>query len=223
MNTNISKEIADCLKRYLDRAIDRERLNTELIGIRTKMVEAKINMKPENHPYIYIIHWVTIAIPHLAYNDDQIRHVYRVLSGEKGYELQYTYWIPKSNRELNETEQKILTIARKYVDNYNSNTHYTTPHNQEAYLENSDIQFIISMHPDKDKRQEFRKPVEISDFAISQMLSLLESGRLCIHPEFDTNRPVAHKLTRLLSSYENDLPIFCTVTLKNGVTTVTVC
>ena len=222
MNTNISKEIADCLKRYLDRAIDMEVLRTELISIRTKIFEAKINMLPENYPYVSIIDWVTIAMQYLMYNDDQIRHVYRALLGEEGYDLQYTYWIPKSKQKLNDTEQRILEIARKYVDNYNSNTHYTTTYNQEAYLENSDIRFISSLHPDKDKRQEFRKPVEISDFAISQMLNLLESGRLCIHPEFDTSRPVAHKLSNILYSYDNDLPLYCTVSLINGVTTVTV-
>ena len=41
MNTNISKEIADCLKKYLDGALDREKLKTELQALHSKMIEEK--------------------------------------------------------------------------------------------------------------------------------------------------------------------------------------
>ncbi len=223
MNTNISKEIAECLKRYLDGAIDREKLKAELRRLHTKMVEAKINMQPENHPYISIIHWVTLEMPYLAYTDDEIRYVYHALLGEEGYDLQHTYWFPQSKKELNDTEQRILEISRKYVSNYNNNTQYEVFYNQKSYLEESDLRFIYSLYPDENARQEFRKAVEIPNFAIAQMLNLLDAGKYGLRSEgFDSHRPVAHKLSNILSSYDNDLPLYCMVSLKNGVTTITI-
>lgn len=221
---NISKQVAQCLKRYLDGAIDREKLKTELRNLHSKMVEAKINMQPENHPYISIIHWVTLEMPDLAYNDDEIGYVYHALLGEEGYDLRHTYWFYKSKNELNETEQRILEIARKYVSNYNNNTQYNAFEDQRSYyLEESDLRFIYSLYSDEDRRQEFRKAVEIPDFAISQMLNLLDAGKYCARPEgLDSSRAVAHKLSSILSSYDNDLPLYCIVSLKNGVTTITI-
>ncbi len=223
MNINISKQIAECLKRYLDGAIDRERLSTELRNLHSKMVETKINMQAENSPYISIIHWVTLEMPNLAYNDDEIRYVYHALLGEEGYDLQHTYWFQKSKQEPNDTEQRILEISRKYVSNYNDNTQYEVFYNQKSYLDENDLRFIYSLYPDKYTREEFRKAAEIPDFAIGQMLNLLEAGKFCLQSaEFDTNRAVAEKLSNILSSYDNDLPMYCIVSLKNGVTTLTV-
>lgn len=224
MNTNISKEIADCLKKYLDGAIDREKLKTELQALHSKMIEEKINMQPENHPYVSIIHWVTLEMPHLMYNDNEIGYVYHALLGEEGYDLHDKYWFQRSKRELNDTEQRILDIARKYVDNYNSNTRYAAFHNHKSYLDGSDLNFIHSLCFDEHTRQEFCNPPKISDFLISQMLVLLDAGKYCSRFEnFDSDRAVAHKLCHILYSYDNDLPLYCTVSLINGVTTLTVC
>ena len=219
MNTEISKEIADCLKRYLDGAIDREVLKTELQALHTKMVETKINMQPENHPYVSIIHWVTLEMPYFEYDDDDIRYVYHALLGEEGYEMHNSYWFYQGKKELNETEQRILTIARKYVSNYDSGTQY-----DQRYIDETDLKFIYSLYSDEHSRQEFRKAVEIPNFAIGQMLVLLDAGKYCSQFEtFDSDRAVAHKLSDILYSYDNDLPLYCTVSLINGVTTVTVC
>lgn len=219
---DITKQIADCLKKYLDGAFTREELKTELHSLHSKMVEAKINMLPDNRPYVTIIHFVTLEIPDLAYSDDEIRYVYHALLGEEGYTLQNTVWFPKSNRELNDTEQKILELSRKYVSNYNANKQYTIS-KSKSYLEESDIEYIYSLYPDRDKRSEFRNAVELPDFAISQMLTLLMEGMYNIHPEiFDSCRYVAQKLEVLLSSYDNDLPFYSIVTLKNGVTTINI-
>lgn len=220
---NISKEIAACLKRYLDGDLEREKLKTELRDLHSKMIEAKINMKPENSPYISIIHWVTLEMPYLAYNDADIEYVYHALLGEEGYDLRHTYWFHKSKRELNDTEQRILELSRKYVSNYRNNTQYEVFNNQRSYLEENDLRFVYSLYPDENARQEFRKAAETQDFAIAQMLDLLDAGKYPIRSEgFDSHRPVADKLSNILYSYDNDLPLYCTVTLKNGVTTITI-
>ena len=219
---DITKQIADCLKKYLDGAFTREELKTELQSIHSKMVEAKINMLPDNRPYVTIIHFVTLEIPDFAYSDDEIRYVYHALLGEEGYTLKNTVWFPKSNRELNDTEQKILELSRKYVRNYKANKQYTIL-KSKSFLEENDIEFINSLYPDRDKRSEFRNAVEIPDFTVSQMLTLLMEGMYNIHPElFDSNRYVSQKLDSLLSSYDNNIPVCSIVTLKNGVTAVTI-
>lgn len=221
---NISKQIAECLKRYLDGALDREELKTEFRSLHSKMVESKINMQAENHPYISIIHFVTLEMPDFAYTDDEIRYVYHALLGEEGYDLQHRYWFPQNKKGLNDTEQRILEISRKYESNYNNNSQYNVFHNQKSYLEESDLRFIYSLYPDKYTRQEFRKAVKIPNFAIAQMLNLLEAGKYCPRCDgLDSNRAVAQKLKDILYSYENDLPLYCIVSLKNGVTTINIC
>ena len=145
----------------------------------------------------------------------------RLIKGET--ELHNTYWFQKSKQELDETEQRILEISRKYVDNYNSNTRYATFNHHKSYLNGSDLDFVYSLCSDGYKRQEFRKPPKIPNFAISQMLVLLDAGKYCSwFGTFDSDRTLAHKLNNILYSYDNDLPLYCTVSLINGVTTVTV-
>lgn len=223
MNISISQEIAECLKSYLDKTIGKEELRKELRALHTKMVEKRINMQPENHPYISVIHWVTMEMPDLAYNDEEIEYVYHALHGEEGYDLQHTYWFWKNKVELNETEARILDISRKYLRNYYNNTKFDVFEFQKSYIEEEDLRFIDSLYPEKYRRQEFRKAVEIPSFFISQMLKLVEAGQYCTRDDrFDSNRAVAQKLGNILSCYDNDLPVYCTVTLKNGVTTITV-
>lgn len=220
---NISKEIANHLKSYLDGAIDREKLNKELCTLRSTMVEAKLNMRTENQPYITVISWIT-TIPDVTYNDDEIRYVYHTLIGDEGYELQYTHWIPQSKEKLNDTEQRIVDLSRKYISNYNSDTVYEVFNNQRSYLEESDLKFLFSLYSGELSRHEFCRTPKIQDFAVRQMLKLLMAGRIQLAPEiFDTVPPVAQKLANLLSSYENDLPFYCIVTLKNGTTTINLC
>ena len=223
MNTTISKEIADCLKKYLDGAIDREALRTELQALHTKMIKEKINLQPENSPYVSMIHWVTMEMPDFMYNDDEIRYVYHALLGEEGYELHNTYWFHIIKKDLSETEERILNLARKFIDNYNSKTQHEVFNDQKSYLEESDLRFIFSLYSDENARQEFRKPQKIPNFAISQMLVLLDAGKYCSwFGTFDSDRTLAHNLNNILYSYDNDLPLYCTVSLINGVTTVTV-
>lgn len=220
---NIKKQLSDLLKMYLEGALEREKLNIELGNLHSKIIGTKRNIVDENSLYISVIHWITLTVPEYAYNDDEIRYVYNSLIGEEGYELQYTYWIPNNKQELNGIEQRILELSRKYISNYENNAQQAVFDDQKYYLEAEDIRFIYSLYSNPHTRQEFRKNVEIPHIAIYQLLKLLDAGQLCHSPMgFDTNGVVAEKLKHALSSYENDLPVYCVVSLKNGGTTVTI-
>ena len=110
------------VKMYLDGAIQREELNTELESLHSKIIGTKRNMVDENSLYISIIYWISRAPSEYAYDDGGIRYVYNCLMGEGGYELRHSYWIPNNKEELNAVEQRILEISRKYVSNYENNT-----------------------------------------------------------------------------------------------------
>ena len=220
---NISKQLIKLLKAHLDGKIDRENLNLLLRNLHSKIIETKKCICDESSLYVSIIHWIALTVPEYAYNDDEIRYVYKAVMGEEGYDLQYTYWIPNNKHELNNIEQRIIEISQKYISNYTTNTQYIVFDNQKSCLEESDIQFIRSLCSNKYARQEFRKTAEIPNVAINQLLNLLKDGQICHQsPSYDTNRLVMEKLNSILSSYQNDLPVCCVVSLKKGVPTLTI-
>lgn len=220
---NFKKQLFDSLKRYLEGTIEREKLNEELGSLHSKIIETKRNTVDENSLYISVIYWISRAPSEYAYNDDEIKYVYNCLIGEEGYGLQYTYWIPNDKQELNDTEQRVFGIAQKYISNYENNAQHIVFDDQRSYLEEADIRFIRSLCSDKQTRQEFRKEAEKAHVAVYQLLKLLDNGQL-FHDSsaYDTDRAVAEKLKQVLASYQNDLPAYCVVSLKNGCTTVTV-
>ncbi len=220
---NIKKQISDLLKMYLDGDIQREKLNTELISLRPTIIESKRNIVDENSLYISIIHWIALTPPEHAYDDGGIRYVYNSLIGEEGYRLQHSYWIPNNKEELNDVEQRILEISRKYISNYENNAPQAVFGDHKLWLEADDVEFIRSLYSDPFEKQELRKDVEIPHIAIYQLLMLLDAGQFRHNSsEFDTNGVAAEKLKHALLSYENDLPAYCVVSMKNGNTTVTV-
>lgn len=218
----MKKQLSDLLKMYLEGTLQREELNTELRSLRSKIIGTKRNIVDENSLYISIIHWIAITPPEHAYEDGGIRYVYNSLMGEKGYELRHSYWIPNNKEELNDVEQRILELSRKYISNYENNTPQAMFGDHKLWLEADDIEFIHSLYSDPLK-QEFRNDVEIPHIAIYQLLKLLDAGQLRYDSsEFDTNGVAAEKLKHALLSYEKNLPVYCVVSMKNGSTTITI-
>ena len=91
--------ITELLRDYLEGKLDRKTLNSELRKIRSKIFESKNSLR-ENGIYVSIIHWINAeGLPDVAYayNDDEIKHVYKALIGEEGYNLSYTSWWINNN------------------------------------------------------------------------------------------------------------------------------
>ena len=217
---NISKQIIELLKAYIDGMLDRETLNLELRIIRSKIFETQKNLCDEQILYFSIIQWIALTVPEHAYNEDEIRYVYKALMGEKGYHLRYAHWIPTLKDECDETEQQILEISQNYINNYENNTQFLVFNDQASYLPQNDIEFILSMYTNELTRNEFGEVFYIRNVFFRCLLDLLKIGSIC-HSSLhhDTNRYVMEKIKYYLSLYNANVPFCCNALLQNGIPT----
>lgn len=206
---HITKQLTCLLKAYLEGTTDREALNAEL-----RKLYAGI---PINNLYAIIIRHIAI-VPEIAYNKNEIRYVYKALMGEEEYTLRYTFWHPIHKNERDANTQKIVAIARNYVNNYESKRQFQVLPNQTSYLEEEEVKFILSLYANMLTRNEFGHAPEMQDAFFGCLLHLLQTGHRCPpHQHYDTNRYVMEKLKYYLSAYDANIPLCCTVLLQNGM------
>lgn len=216
-NMSILNLMTTILKSYIDKTISRETLNRELLEHKSKLLEYRSYWLSEESLYVSIIHWIATAPPNIAYNDEEIEHVYKALIGEDGYCLNYSSLIFNDKYTLNSVEQRILEISKNYVDNYNNNTKFHVLNNQNSYLEEDDRKFISSLYSNKLARTEFREAKGIHHEIIHCLFHLLDSEIVCNQGcDFDIDGLVAKKINVLLSLCKEDLPVYCIKSYQNG-------
>lgn len=221
---NIPKQIIELVKAYIDGKLDRETLNMKLRIMHSKIFETQNNWCDKQSVYALIIHRIALTVPELAYNEDEIRYVYKALIGETGYHLRYVYWIPMCKDECNETEQKILEISRNYINNCEKNIQFRVFNNQVSYLQESDIEFIQSMYTNELTRNEFGEVLDNNNVFFRCLLDLLKEGSIRqLAQHYDTNQYVMEKIKYFLELYDTNVPICCNALLRKGIPTFILC
>lgn len=215
----ILKRMTELINTYIAGQIERAELNYELKKLQSRISESKKGICIERNMLSLIIHWITVTAPDIAYNDDQIRYVYRALVGEDGCVLNYSTVVHVNIGQLNENEKKVIDIAVKFVNNYKNNIKYHIGNDKYSYLEKDDSEFIKSVCPSYLGRYEFGNICFSDNAALVQLINLLHIGGIYKQEKHatDTDKVIAEKISNIVMAYNSDKPIFCTAILKNGV------